>query len=105
MSQVSSGEKTQDSTLETRHSHLRLFWLLPRKLAVYLVGWYQKTISPDHSPFMRRIFPGGHCKYTPTCSEYSRLVYHKRGFVVGTLKTLWRILRCNPWSNGGMDLP
>ena len=77
----------------------------PKRLALWLIGGYQKTLSPDHSPFMKRLFPGGHCKYTPTCSEYSKLAYQKHGFVLGTFRTVWRVLRCNPWSKGGMDLP
>jgi uncharacterized protein len=80
-------------------------WRFPRNLAIRIVGLYQKTLSPDHSPWMRRLFPGGHCKYTPSCSEYSRLSFQKHGFILGTLKSLWRVLRCNPWSKGGMDLP
>ena len=40
---------------------------------------------------------GGHCRYTPTCSEYGRLCYEKYGTFVGTWKTLTRVLRCAPW--------
>ncbi len=45
------------------------------------------------------------CKYHPTCSEYSSLAYREFGLVRGTAKTLWRLLRCNPWSSGGVDYP
>jgi len=45
------------------------------------------------------------CKYHPTCSEYSSLAYREFGLVRGTAKSLWRLLRCNPWSRGGVDYP
>jgi len=45
------------------------------------------------------------CKYHPSCSAYSTLAYREFGFVGGTLKTAWRLARCNPWSRGGVDYP
>jgi len=45
------------------------------------------------------------CRYHPTCSQYSSLAYREFGLVRGTLKTVWRLLRCNPWSPGGVDYP
>jgi putative membrane protein insertion efficiency factor len=45
------------------------------------------------------------CKYHPSCSEYSSLAYREFGVVRGTMKTAWRLLRCNPWSHGGVDYP
>jgi putative component of membrane protein insertase Oxa1/YidC/SpoIIIJ protein YidD len=45
------------------------------------------------------------CKYHPSCSAYSTLAYREFGLVVGTLKTAWRLARCNPWSRGGVDYP
>ena len=46
---------------------------------------------------------GGHCRFTPTCSHYFIEAVMKRGIVVGTIKGVWRICRCNPWSKGGYD--
>jgi putative membrane protein insertion efficiency factor len=43
------------------------------------------------------------CKYHPTCSAYARDAVRKHGPVKGSLKAAWRILRCNPWSAGGVD--
>ena len=45
------------------------------------------------------------CKYHPTCSEYSALAYGEFGLIRGTAKTVWRLLRSNPWSRGGVDYP
>lgn len=43
------------------------------------------------------------CRFAPTCSEYALEAIEKRGVVVGSLKALWRILRCNPFCRGGYD--
>ena len=43
------------------------------------------------------------CKYHPSCSHYAAAAFRKHGFVKGALKTGWRLLRCNPWSRGGVD--
>ena len=71
---------------------------------LWLIRLYQKTISPDHGWFKAR-FPHGYCRFYPSCSEYSYQVIKKRGLFIGLLKSAWRILRCNPWGKGGIDLP
>lgn len=43
------------------------------------------------------------CRFVPTCSEYALEAIERRGAVVGMLKALWRILRCNPLGRGGYD--
>jgi putative membrane protein insertion efficiency factor len=45
------------------------------------------------------------CKYHPSCSEYARLAVRKHGVVRGLLLAAGRVLRCNPWSRGGVDHP
>ena len=60
-----------------------------------LIRFYQKYISP-----MKR---GGTCKYIPTCSEYARQAIEKHGALKGTVLAVWRLLRCNPFSQGGID--
>lgn len=49
--------------------------------------------------------PRGMCKYEPSCSHYAHAALTNRGLVVGFLFTAWRILRCNPFGRGGVDLP
>ena len=44
-----------------------------------------------------------HCKYYPTCSQYGIEAIEKYGAVKGGALTVWRILRCNPFSKGGYD--
>lgn len=43
------------------------------------------------------------CKYYPSCSEYAFRTYETHGFFRATLLSLWRLLRCNPFSHGGID--
>lgn len=63
-------------------------------LMIALVNLYKKIISP--------LFPA-RCKYYPTCSEYAVEAFKKHGFFKGFVLAVWRIIRCNPWSNGGID--
>ena len=63
---------------------------------------YQKTLSLDHGVF-KNLFPYGYCKYRPTCSQYMYTAVDKYGVVKGGAKGFWRLLRCNPFSKGGID--
>ena len=47
--------------------------------------------------------PAGTCKYHPSCSQYALDALQKYGLVKGSAKAAWRLLRCNPWSHGGVD--
>lgn len=64
-------------------------------LCIKLIELYQKYVSPLKG------VPS--CRFTPTCSQYAKEALLKRGFFVGTALTVWRILRCNPFSKGGYD--
>lgn len=66
-----------------------------KRVLLALIRFYQKYISP-----MKR---GGTCKYIPTCSEYARQAIEKHGALKGTVLAVWRLLRCNPFSQGGID--
>ena len=48
------------------------------------------------------LFPAS-CKYHPSCSQYAIDALREKGFVRGSLLAAWRLLRCNPWSHGGVD--
>ena len=43
------------------------------------------------------------CKYHPSCSAYAADALCKHGLLKGSLKAAWRLLRCHPWSPGGID--
>ena len=45
----------------------------------------------------------GRCKYQPTCSRYCLEAFREWGIVCGFFLSLWRVLRCNPFSKGGYD--
>lgn len=65
------------------------------KLVISFIKFYQKHIS--------HLFGTGKCRFTPTCSEYALLAFKKYGFFKASYKSLYRILRCNPFSKGGYD--
>jgi putative membrane protein insertion efficiency factor len=43
------------------------------------------------------------CRYTPTCSDYAMEALERHGAIVGLSLAVWRTLRCNPFSRGGLD--
>jgi len=45
------------------------------------------------------------CKYYPSCSDYAVEAINKHGTLKGSVKSLIRILKCSPFSRGGIDLP
>ena len=49
------------------------------------------------------LVPAGTCKYHPSCSTYALEALHELGLVRGSIVAGWRVLRCNPWSHGGVD--
>ena len=63
-------------------------------LLMGLIRIYQWTISPLLGPV---------CRYYPSCSHYGYEAIRVHGAVKGTGLTVWRVLRCNPWSPGGVD--
>ena len=52
--------------------------------------------------YMSSAFPR-RCKYEPTCSAYAEQAVRELGIVRGSIVAGWRLLRCNPWSHGGID--
>jgi uncharacterized protein len=72
--------------------------------ALVLIKAYQKILSPDHG-IPSALFPDGYCRFHPSCSEYGYQSIKHQGLLKGGFVTLWRILRCNPWSAGGIDQP
>lgn len=66
-----------------------------KKICILLIKFYRKYISPLKGRPC--------CRYYPTCSQYAIEAYEKYGFFKGTFLTVWRILRCNPFSKGGYD--
>ena len=65
-----------------------------RWLAIGVVRAYQLVLSP---------FFAGSCKSHPSGSQYAIDALREHGLVRGTVLAGWRLLRCNPWSHGGVD--
>lgn len=68
-----------------------------KKLFIKIIELYQKGISPWLGS------KGIHCKYYPTCSDYSKQAIEKYGLCRGIILSIKRILKCNPFSKGGYD--
>jgi putative membrane protein insertion efficiency factor len=64
------------------------------RLARIPVRCYQLLVSP---------LLGRRCKYHPSCSQYALDAFEEFGLVRGAALAGWRLLRCNPWSHGGVD--
>jgi len=64
-----------------------------KTLLVAPIKFYQKWISPGLAP---------RCKYYPSCSQYAVDAISAFG-IKGVLMAVWRLVRCNPWSHGGVD--
>jgi len=67
----------------------------PKWLLLGLVRLYQKTISSS--------LPSNTCRFYPSCSHYGYQAIYKYGVLKGTIKAVWRVLRCNPFNSGGYD--
>ena len=65
-----------------------------RAIVVAPIRFYRRFISPA---LPRR------CKYHPSCSEYAVEAVRTYGVLRGLVLAAWRLLRCNPWSHGGVD--
>ena len=67
---------------------------LPRAIVLAPVRLYQRAISPALPQ---------RCKYHPSCSQYAVTAIRQFGILRGLVLAAWRLLRCNPWSHGGVD--
>jgi uncharacterized protein len=65
-----------------------------RRIAILPIRGYQLLLSP---------MVGQRCKYYPSCSEYAAQAIQRYGILRGLVLAGWRLLRCNPWSQGGFD--
>jgi putative membrane protein insertion efficiency factor len=65
-----------------------------RTVVVAPIRVYQRLVSP--------LF-GSRCRYYPSCSEYAAQAIERFGILRGLVLAGWRLLRCNPWSAGGVD--
>jgi putative membrane protein insertion efficiency factor len=64
------------------------------RIALAVIALYQYALSP---------MLGRHCRFAPSCSEYTREAIAKHGVLKGVYLGMKRILRCHPWHPGGYD--
>ncbi|HSX41772.1 MAG TPA: membrane protein insertion efficiency factor YidD [Candidatus Saccharimonadales bacterium] len=75
---------------------------MAKKAAIFLISLYQKTLSPDHG-WLRVFYPLGACRYTPSCSEYTKQAIERFGVLNGFGLGIKRVGRCHPGYPGGFD--
>ena len=63
-------------------------------LFIYMISFYQKYLS---------FLLGKNCRFEPTCSQYAKESIEIHGAFIGGYYSLIRILKCGPWSAGGID--
>jgi putative membrane protein insertion efficiency factor len=68
--------------------------MLLRRLVLLPLRAYQRAFST---------LLGARCRYYPSCSEYAAQAIERFGILRGLVLAGWRLLRCNPWSRGGLD--
>ena len=65
-----------------------------KRFLIYTINFYQKYVS---------FLLGNNCRFEPTCSEYSKESIKIHGVVLGGFYSIKRIIKCGPWSKGGID--
>lgn len=65
-----------------------------RTIAIAPIRCYQRLVSPAIPQ---------RCRYYPSCSTYAAQAIRRYGILRGVVLAAWRLLRCNPWSPGGVD--
>lgn len=67
---------------------------IPRLVVLAPIRLYRRLLSP---------LLGARCRYYPSCSAYAEEAVRELGAVRGSIVAAWRLLRCNPFSDGGLD--
>ena len=73
---------------------MTLLRALPKRILLWMIRFYQRSISPRHPAC---------CRFIPTCSQYALEAIQRYGALKGGFLALRRILRCNPFCKGGYD--
>ena len=93
-----AGEDTESSLPPMPAGGAPRFWhilrIAPRMPFVWFMRAYRRVVSPLY---------GDVCRYYPSCSKYALDAFEVKGAVRGSFMAAWRVLRCNPFSRGGVD--
>lgn len=88
--------KQYEPVVEPRLRDMRVtLFTFPRWILLSIIRAYQATLSKG--------LPPNSCRFYPTCSHYGYQAIYKYGVIKGSLMAAWRILRCNPFNQGGFD--
>jgi len=63
-------------------------------IIIFFIKLYQIIISP---------LIGHHCRFSPSCSEYTKEAIQVHGIIIGGYLSIKRLLSCHPWHCGGYD--
>ncbi|MCX7956430.1 MAG: membrane protein insertion efficiency factor YidD [Endomicrobia bacterium] len=75
---------------------MKKFLYFFKAIIILFIKFYKVSISP---------FLGKNCRFYPSCSQYTITSIEKYGLFKGLLKSVFRLIRCNPFNSGGVDLP
>jgi len=67
---------------------------IAQRVVLGLLRAYRRAVSPLLPPA---------CRYVPTCSEYAMEAVERYGAIRGSAMAVWRVLRCHPFTQGGLD--
>jgi len=96
MSEQKETDQSDCRTCDPAFSDLpKTFLNMPRLLILLLIKAYQKTLS--------KALPPNTCRFYPTCSHYTYQAVYKYGALKGGWMGVKRIVRCNPFNQGGFD--
>jgi uncharacterized protein len=73
---------------------VKRFQRMLRELFLLPLHAYRRLIAPALPP---------RCRYYPSCSAYGVQAVRELGVIRGSIVAAWRVMRCNPWSLGGVD--
>jgi putative membrane protein insertion efficiency factor len=77
-----------------KHDRPMSRWYIINQVPIALIKFYRAFVSPLLGPS---------CKYHPTCSAYALEAFQEHNILYASMLTVWRVLRCNPFSRGGYD--
>ncbi len=66
-----------------------------KRIVLGLISLYQRTLA--------KALPENTCRFYPTCSHYGYEAIERYGVIKGGGMAAWRVIRCNPWNQGGFD--
>ncbi|MET4003660.1 MULTISPECIES: membrane protein insertion efficiency factor YidD [Arthrobacter] len=89
-----SSSQTQGRAPSLLGAVARFLWHVPRNILIIVLKLYRRVVSPIY---------GQVCRFFPSCSAYALEAVTVHGAVKGTWFSMRRVIRCHPWSAGGLD--